>query len=56
MVPQGTTLKDFAGRIHTELSETFLYGINARTGMRLAESYILKDGEVVSITSTAQRR
>ena len=56
MVPEGTTLKDFAGRIHTELSETFLYGINARTGMRLAESYILKDGDIVSITSTAQRR
>lgn len=56
MVPQGTTLKDFAGRIHTELSETFLYGINARSGMRLAESYILKDGDIVSITSTAQRK
>lgn len=56
LVPKGTTLKELAGRIHTELGEQFLYGVNARGGMRLADLYVLKDGDVVSIVSTAQRR
>ncbi len=56
LVPEGTTLKELAGRIHTELGEQFLYGVNARGGMRLSDSYVLKDEDVVSIVSTAQRR
>ncbi len=56
LVPEGTTLGELAGRIHTELGEGFLYGVNARGGMRLGESYVLKDADVVSIVSTAQRK
>ncbi len=56
LVPRGSTLKDLALRIHTELGEQLLYGINARNGMRLGDGYLLKDGDVVSIVSAAQRR
>jgi ribosome-binding ATPase len=56
LVPRGTTLKEMASRIHTELGESLLYGINARNSMRLSESYVLNDGDVVSLVSTAQRR
>lgn len=56
LIPNGTTMKELALRIHTELGEGFLYGINARDGLRLGESYVLKDGDVVSIVSTARRR
>ncbi len=56
LVPRGTTLKELALRIHSELGESLLYGVNARNSMRLSESYVLKDGDVVSIVSTAQRR
>lgn len=56
LIPRGTTMKELASRVHTELGEHFLYGVNARGGMRLADSYVLKDGDVVSITSAAQRR
>lgn len=56
LVPRGTTMKELASRVHTELGEHFLYGVNARGGMRLADSYVLKDGDVVSIASAAQRR
>jgi ribosome-binding ATPase len=55
MVPKGTTLKELATRIHAEIGENLLYGIDARNGMRLAETYILKDKDVVSMVSTAQR-
>ena len=56
LIPKGATLKEMALRIHTELGESLLYGINARNSMRLSESYLLKDGDVVSLVSTAQRR
>ena len=56
LVPRGTTMKELASRVHTELGEHFLYGVNARSAMRLADSYMLEDGDVVSIVSAAQRR
>jgi len=56
LVSRGTTMGELASRIHTELGERFLYGVNARVGMRLGETYELKDGDVVSIVSSAQRR
>ncbi len=55
LVRRGATIKELASIIHTELGEKFLYGINARGGMRLGESYVLSDGDVVSIVSTARR-
>ncbi len=56
LVPKGTTMRELASRIHTELGEKFLYGVNARGGMRLGESYTLKDGDIVSVVTAAQRR
>ncbi len=56
LVPRGSTLKDLALRIHTELGERLLYGVNARSGMRLSDSYVLNDRDVVSIVSAAERR
>ena len=56
LVPRGSTLKDLALRIHTEIGERLLYGVNARNGMRLGDSYVLKDRDVVSIVSAAERR
>ncbi len=55
LVRKGTTIKELASIVHTELGENFLYGINARGGMRLGESYVLSDGDVVSIVSAARR-
>ncbi|MFW9768094.1 MAG: YchF-related putative GTPase, partial [Candidatus Thorarchaeota archaeon] len=34
LVPEGTTAKEFAGFIHTDLMESFIHGIDARTKMR----------------------
>jgi ribosome-binding ATPase YchF (GTP1/OBG family) len=52
LVPYGTTAKQFAGLIHSDLAEGFLYATEARSKMRLADDYILKDRDVISITST----
>jgi len=55
LVPNGTTLKELALKIHTEIGEQMLYGINARSGMRLSDNYVLKAQDVVSIVSAAKR-
>jgi ribosome-binding ATPase len=53
LVQKGSTLKDLAMKIHTDLGEHLLYGINARNKMRLGESYVLNNGDIVSVVSTA---
>ena len=52
LVPYGTTAKEFAALIHSDLAEGFLYATEARTKMRVADEYVLKDRDVISITST----
>ena len=49
LVPNWTTMKEFAFKVHTELGEKFITGINARTKMRLAADHELKHRDVVSI-------
>ena len=55
LVQKGTTLKALALKIHTEIGEQMLYGINARNGMRLSDEYVLKQNDIVSIVSAAHR-
>ncbi len=49
LVPKGTTLKEFAFKIHTEIGEKFICGIDARTKKRLSADYVLKDKDVIEI-------
>ena len=55
VVPRGTTARQLAYMIHTELGESFIYAIDARTKKRLGEDYVLKDGDVISIVSAKKR-
>lgn len=56
LVEKGTTAKQLAYMIHTDLGKTFLYAINARTGERVGEDYILKDNDVIKIVAAAAHR
>jgi hypothetical protein len=49
LVLKGTTMKEFAFCVHTELGEKFICGIDARTKRRLAADYQLKNNDVVEI-------
>ncbi len=51
LVPRGTTAKEFAGHIHTDLMESFIHAIDARTKMRISDKHELKDRDVVKIVS-----
>ncbi|MCS7106316.1 MAG: YchF-related putative GTPase, partial [Candidatus Aenigmarchaeota archaeon] len=49
LVPKGISLKEFAFKIHTEIGEKFICGIDARTKKKLSADYQLKDKDVVEI-------
>lgn len=55
LVPRGTTARELAYKIHSELGETFVYAIDVRTKKRVGEDYILKDRDVISIVSAKKR-
>lgn len=55
LAPYGTTAKQFSYMIHSDLGEGFLFGIEARSKMRIGEDYLLKDRDVVSIVSAKKR-
>jgi ribosome-binding ATPase YchF (GTP1/OBG family) len=55
LVPYGTTARQFAYIIHTELGESFIYAIEARERKRIGEDYVLKDRDVISIVSAKKR-
>jgi ribosome-binding ATPase YchF (GTP1/OBG family) len=52
LVPYGTTAKQFAGLIHSDLSSGFLYATEVRSKMRIADDYVLKDRDVITVVST----
>ncbi len=55
LVKKGTTAREFAYKIHTDLGKTFLYAIDARTKRRLGEEYVLQDSDVISIVAAKGR-
>ena len=55
LVPYGTTARQLAYIIHTELGDSFIYAIDIRGKNRIGEDYVLKDRDVISIVSAKKR-
>jgi ribosome-binding ATPase len=55
LVPYGTTARQLAYIIHTELGQGFIYAVEAREKKRVGEDYVLKDRDVISIVSARKR-
>ena len=55
LVPSGTSARDLAYKIHTDLGEGFIYAIDAKNKRRLGEDYVLKDRDVIKIVSAKGR-
>ncbi len=49
LVPNETTMKEVAFKVHTQLGEKFITGIDAKTKMRLSADHKLKHKDIVSI-------
>lgn len=53
LVEQGTLLRNFIReKIHTDLADHFIFGIDARTKKRLGENYELKHNDVIKIVTS----
>jgi len=55
LVPYGITAKEFAYKVHSDLGESFLYAIDARTKQKLGENYRLKHRDVIKIVASKGR-
>lgn len=52
LMKRGSNVKELAYRIHSDIGESFLFGVDARSKRRLGADYELKDGDVIKIVST----
>lgn len=53
LVKKGTTARELAYMIHTDIGKHFIYALDARTKMRIAEDHELKNNDVIKIVSSA---
>ncbi len=51
LLKKGSTPKDLAFMVHTDIGTGFLYAVDARTKMRLGEKHELKNGDIVKIVA-----
>jgi ribosome-binding ATPase YchF (GTP1/OBG family) len=53
LLADGSTPKDLAYAVHTDIGEGYLHALNARTDREVGDSYELAEGDVIKIVSTA---
>ena len=53
LLPAGSTPKDLAYAVHSDIGEGYLHAVDARRSRRIAEDHELEEGDVVEIVSTA---
>jgi len=53
LLPEGSTPKDLAAAVHTDIAEGYLHAVNGKTNRRISDSYELEGGDVIKIVSTA---
>ena len=51
LVPRGSTARDLAYKVHTELGDKFIRAVNAKTKRTVGSDYILQDGDVIRIVA-----
>ncbi len=51
LMKRGSTSRDLAFQVHTDIGEGFLYAIDAKTGMRIKDTQELKNGDIIKIVS-----
>jgi len=51
LMPRGSTAKDLAYRVHTDIGDHFIRAIDARTHRVIGSDYKLKDGDVIRIVA-----
>ena len=49
IVPHGTTARELAYKVHTDIGDKFICGVDVRTKRRLAADYELKNNDIIEI-------
>jgi len=53
LLPDGSTPRDLAYAVHSDIGEGYLHAVDARKGMRISDEEELDEGSVIKIVSTA---
>jgi hypothetical protein len=53
LLPRGSTPKDLAFAVHSDIGDGYLHAVNAKSNRRISDDYVLEEGDVVKIVSTA---
>jgi hypothetical protein len=53
LLERGSTPKDLAYAVHSDIGDGYLHAVDARSARRISESYELEEGDVIKIVSTA---
>ena len=53
LLDSGSTPRDLAFAVHTDIGEGYLHAVDARSGRRIGEEHELEEGDVIKIVSTA---
>ena len=51
LVKKGSTPRELAYIVHTDIGDKFMHAVDARSNMRVASDYELKDGDIISIVT-----
>ncbi len=51
LMPEGSTARDLAFKVHTDLGKNFIRAIDGRSKMVLGHDYVLRDGDVIKIVA-----
>ena len=52
-LPRGSTPKDLAYAVHSDIGDGYLHAVNAKTKREISDDYELEEGDVIKIVSTA---
>jgi ribosome-binding ATPase YchF (GTP1/OBG family) len=53
VLPRGSTPKDLAYAVHSDIGDGYLHAVDARSDRRIGEDHELDEGDVVKVVSTA---
>jgi len=54
VLPRGSTPKDLAYAVHSDIGDGYLHAVDARASRRVGEDHELSEGDVIKIVSTAK--
>ncbi|MEF8878349.1 MAG: redox-regulated ATPase YchF [Haloarculaceae archaeon] len=53
LLPRGSTPKDLAYAVHSDIGDGYLHAVDARENRRIGEDHELEEGDVIKVVSTA---